>query len=136
MKNEVLHAIECDCQECLDKWEKIEGDTGNSSPSKCLCIHALDGYETYKIDDHTVGVRPFWINTKDRLPPHLEDVLFLYSDKKGSSFLTGWYDEDCEEWICTIVGFFRDLSEKACADSHFKKNKVKYWMPLPVKPEK
>jgi len=24
MKDDVLHAIECDCQECLDKWVKVE----------------------------------------------------------------------------------------------------------------
>jgi hypothetical protein len=28
--------------------------------SKCLCMHALNGYETYAIDDHTIGVRPIW----------------------------------------------------------------------------
>ena len=24
MKDNVLHGIECDCQQCLDKWEKIK----------------------------------------------------------------------------------------------------------------
>ncbi len=76
-----------------------------------------------------------WIRVKDRLPPHHEDVLFLYSDKNGRSFLTGYYDEDNEEWTCAIVAFFRNICEKACDDSHFKKNKVKFWMPLPQPPK-
>lgn len=75
-----------------------------------------------------------WISVKYRLPQHQEEVLFLYSDRSDSSFLTGWYDEDNKEWVCTIVGFFRDISEKAFDDSHFKKNNVKYWMPLPDGP--
>lgn len=61
----VLHAIECDCQECLDKWMKVEEP---ASPSKCLCIHALDGYETYKIDNNTIGVRLIWFDVKHNLP--------------------------------------------------------------------
>ena len=29
MSDNVLHAIECDCQECLDKWEKVEREKMN-----------------------------------------------------------------------------------------------------------
>jgi len=75
-----------------------------------------------------------WISVKDEMPKNLQPVLFLYSDKYGEEVLTGWYDEDNKEWVCTVVGFFRDISEKAYDDCHFKKSKVKYWMPLPKPP--
>ena len=76
-----------------------------------------------------------WISVKDRLPRHLQSVLFLYSDDCGIELLTGWYDQDNKEWVCAIVGFFRDISEKAYDDSHFKKKNVTHWMPLPEPPK-
>lgn len=76
-----------------------------------------------------------WISVKDRLPPNQQEVLFLYSDKNGSEILTGWYDEDNGEWACTIIGFFRDVTEKAYDDAYFKKNKVTHWMTLPLPPK-
>lgn len=79
MKGNVLHAIECVCPECLDKWEKIEKDI---TSSKCLCIHALDGYETYKIDEHTIGVRPIWFDAKKNPPDENEHVL-VYDTTEG-----------------------------------------------------
>jgi len=72
-----------------------------------------------------------WISVKDRLPENHQEVLFIYSDKHGVTLLTGWYDEENHEWVSSITGFLRDISEKAFDDCHFKPNRVKYWMPLP-----
>jgi hypothetical protein len=38
--------------------KSIPGDAVR--PAQCLCIHAIDGDETYKIDNNTIGVRPIW----------------------------------------------------------------------------
>ena len=34
MNDKFLHAIECDCQECLDKWEKVNLQTGIRKDNK------------------------------------------------------------------------------------------------------
>ncbi len=114
MNDKVLHSIECDCQECLNKWVEVE--KGISSP-KCLCIHALDGYETYKIDDNTIGVRPIWFHfLKDdaRFENHCS---YLVSD--GTFVTTAWFDGD------EFVGCESDLI-----------GEIKFWMPFPNRPEK
>jgi hypothetical protein len=77
-----------------------------------------------------------WIKCKDELPKHLESVIFLYKDKKGSEVLTGWYDHDNKEWAQTAVGFltgsaFFDFSD----DLHHKKKYITHWMPLPEAPK-
>lgn len=52
------------------------------SPSKCLCIHALDGFETYKINEHIIGVRPIWFDVNQKLPNENEHVL-VYDTMEG-----------------------------------------------------
>ena len=100
-------------------------------PSKCLCIHALDGYETYKIDDSTIGVRPIWFNVKDRLPANDDDYLTYVMDNgcsyrievqrfyKNPRILKGIYADSSTHW------------EKTTWDD----NIVTHWMPLPETPD-
>lgn len=77
-----------------------------------------------------------WISVKDRLPENHVNVLFLYSDDKGTEYITGWYDEENEEWVSLMVSFFRNIREKSCEDCHFNKKNVHFWMPLPHPPHK
>lgn len=48
--------------------ECIKVSDEQPQPYNLNTITALDGYETYKIDDNTIGIRPKWISCKDRLP--------------------------------------------------------------------
>lgn len=41
MKNDALHAIECDCQECLDKWEKVEKPNHQEKPIKDYSLREM-----------------------------------------------------------------------------------------------
>lgn len=99
--------------------EKIIADEGSSNP-KFLCIHALDGYETYAIDDVKIGVRPLWISVKDRLPN--DDGRVLGTDGKKHEIVC-CINSDCE-WVgATNYGYLMSLQ------------KVTHWMPLPKLPE-
>jgi len=90
-------------------------------PEKCTCIHALDGYETYKIDDNTIGVRPLWIRVEQRLPEDGKDV--LVSEKYRS--------------LKTVkIGHRLGGSDPIWVDDHgYPMDKVTHWMPLPKPPE-
>jgi hypothetical protein len=71
-------------------------------------------FETYKIDDHTIGVRPKWIKCSDRLPPEDLSVLiycspYILMDKRTNP-------KDGNIWACT------------------NKEDVTHWMPLPEAP--
>jgi len=76
-----------------------------------------------------------WIDVIDKLPEHLEPVLFLHSDEYGDEFLTGWHDELNDCWTCTIVGFLTCMIYDSWEDCHFEESKIKYWMPLPQLPK-
>lgn len=105
-KFEVFVCVECLKKELgLNKYgEPMQmnfNDKTPVEPSKCLCIHALDGYETYKIDDNTIGVRPIWIPFKEndsRLENHSS---YIVTD--GRFVTEAYYDVNefvgCEEDI-------------------------------------
>lgn len=63
---------------------QISPNPGKAEPSKCLCIHAIDGYETYFIDDNTIGVRPTWFDVKD-CPKNAPVILTDGDDVLGGS---------------------------------------------------
>lgn len=82
---------------------------------KCECFHCLDGYETYKIDENTIGVRPFWISVKDRLPSENIRVIVLCKDNHIEiEKIT--YPKDHNLWSC------------------ISKEEITHWMPLPQPP--
>ena len=84
----------------------------------CYHIHALDGYETYVIDENTIGVRPIWFNVKNRLPTEHEWILLCNIDFQ----ITTW-------------GTFMD-GKFVNPDLGYKEiYLVTHWMPLPKPPE-
>ncbi len=88
-------------------------------PSQDIKIIGIEGYETYRIDDSSIGVRPKWISVKDRLPPDDEDVL-VNARQNGiyTAHLTIRND-----WICSCL----------CYEGSFLNN-ITHWMPLPEPP--
>jgi hypothetical protein len=73
----------------------------------------MDGCETYKIDEYTIGVRLKWISVKDRLP--IKTVSVLVFDGSYIDVMEYWYDEEGKPKYPLI------------------KN-ITHWMPLPEKP--
>jgi len=85
-------------------------------PPRCLCVQALDGYETYKLEDNIIGVRPIWFSVKDRLPPENIRVLILCKDGYIEiEKIT--YPKDNNLWSC------------------ISKEDITHWMPLPQPPK-
>ena len=39
------------------------------SPEEPIKIIGIEGYQTFAIDNKTIGIRPKWISVKDKLPP-------------------------------------------------------------------
>ena len=125
MKDDVLHAIDCDCQECLDNWVKAEEAV---LPCKPLSIQGIDGCETYKIDENTIGVRPKWISVKDRLP-ECEKCLAVCISEKGKMYNMrhdGWFRDTL--YACRMHG------EEFIIESHGPTLPATHWMPLPEFP--
>lgn len=89
----------------------------------CTHIHALDGYETYLIDENTIGVRPMWINVKDKLPEEYKLVLVNGDD----GVFRAYRDNDAEytSWQCSPIGSY---AGDGCVFG------ITHWMPLPEKP--
>jgi len=50
-------------------------DSETVKPAQPLSILGLEGYETYKIDDNTIGVRPICISVKQKYPKPQETVI-------------------------------------------------------------
>lgn len=86
-----------------------------------------------------------WIKVKDRLPKDDEVLLFHEFKIRGNgskSFIifVGWFDDLNNEWVCGWSGMISSFGcdcEKNFFDDEFrlKKNKVKFWMPLPEPPK-
>lgn len=85
-------------------------------PPRCLCVHAIDGYETYAIDSTTIGVRPKWISVKDEI--NLPEHLCCYFVTDGINVTMAYYD------FSGFVGYDWNLIKI-----------VTHWMPLPNPPE-
>ena len=99
-------------------------DTRAVKPSKCLCIHAIDGYETYMLDENTIAVRPIWIDAKKIAAPSMQTVLLCVEGKviigrnesvqpEKDPYYCSW---DCWPDPCIQV------------------ENVTHWMPLPKPP--
>ncbi len=113
------------------------------SPSKCLCIHALDGYETYKIDDNTIGVRPIWISVNDKEVPKTGKFLFSYHCgiglvSWGQAYTTVNGNSERTHEIYFLILWPQDISENNGEPMQWNDEKMKemdvYWMPLPEMP--
>lgn len=85
-------------------------------PQKCLCTHALNGYETYNIDAFTIVVRPLW-NRFDPKDERLENhCSYLVSD--GNFVSTAWFD--CNEFVGCEAEMLGEIT---------------HWMPFPNGPK-
>jgi hypothetical protein len=94
-------------------------------PQKCLCIHALDGYETYKIDDHTIGVRPFWYDAK-KVPPRKDIPILVVTEFCEMPDVVRWL----EQGTYGYPGFFESNDEYGT-----KEKEILFWMPAPELPK-
>ncbi len=86
------------------------------SSAVCKHIHALDGYETYAIDQFTIGVRPSWINVTNRLPE--PDVMVLTYGNHVDGVKIGYIVSEVHPPLWSRV-----LYDDQC--------KITHWMPLP-----
>jgi hypothetical protein len=91
---------------------------------KCLCIHALDGFETYKIDIDTIGVRPIWYEVDQRRPPSMRDIL-LYAE---GEIHVGWDEAVQPEEEPSFCISLRDSRSCMILEG------VTHWTLLPKKP--
>jgi hypothetical protein len=89
-------------------------------PQKPLSFLGSDGYETYVIDENTIGVRPKWISVEDRLPPDGQTVLIW----SAGYIYQGWYEK-----TSLICGDFYDKDTCLIIEN------VTHWMPLPEPPK-
>ena len=94
-------------------------------PPKCLCIHALEGYETYKIDDHTIGVRLIWFDAKIT-PPRKDIPILVITEFSEMPDVVRWV----QNGTYGIPGFFESNDEYET-----KETNIIYWMPAPVMPK-
>lgn len=97
-------------------------------PLRCLSIHAIDGYEAYKIDDNTIGVRPIWYDVEKFPPPSMIDLLLCVEGK----VILGWNESvqtNEEPSFCCWHEW---------PDQFLYGDGVSHWMhlPKPLQPEK
>lgn len=116
----------------------ITKDSETVHPSQCRCIHA----------DDTIGVRPIWVDVKDRLPKEGERVLVLSS--KGMCCVALVVSIDEYLTISKAAKFIGVDAERVCcgkrisdiwqlypigSDASYEGDfDVTHWMPLPHKP--
>lgn len=125
MKDEILHPIECACEKCKERARVESGNGIALQPQKCLCIHALDGYETYKVDDNTIDVRPFWYESKVK-PPRKDIPILVVKEFSEMPDVVRWL----EDGTYGESGFFESNDEY-----DIKEEDILYWMPLPQPPK-
>jgi hypothetical protein len=93
-------------------------------PKNYLCIDALDGYETYKIDENTIGVRPKWIEARKKTPRKDIPILILTEFCEMPDVVI-WL----EDGTYGQPGFFESNNEY-----EIKEEDITYWMPAPEPP--
>lgn len=96
-------------------------------PEKPLSIQGMDGIETFKIDENTIGVRPKWISVKERMPPNSVYVLVAVYDPRPNVEM--YFIEIAER----MNNNWFDGKDGDCIAS--KHSSVTHWMPLPDEPK-
>jgi hypothetical protein len=97
-------------------------------PSNNINIIGIDGYETYKIDESTIGIRPKWISVKDK-PCELKECLAIVKSEKEkiyNCYARGWF-------IDTIYSCRMDNGD-FMIESHGTRLPATHWMSLPPPP--
>ena len=103
------------------------------SPPNNLTITGMDGYETYKINDYTLGVRPKWIKCSDQLPEN-DDVVIVFNHKDGVH--AGYFDkEEVQGYIEDDGTFFKTNSGWEVYYEWAPYMAPTHWMPLPKPPQ-
>lgn len=95
------------------------------SPQKCLCISALDGYETFMINENTIGVRPFWKDAKT-IPPRKDIPILVVTEFDEMPNVVRWL----EEGTYGDPGFY-----EANDEYETKQEAILYWMAAPEVPK-
>lgn len=116
-----------------------EGITTSPSPIMiigCPVFHGSDGYETYVIDENTMGVRPIWFSVKDQPAP--KDKPFLAEVLLGNHFLGK--DDRTRDIRCCVWNEFSERFTEHCDcsgyDHEIESIEILNWMPLPKPPKK
>lgn len=100
-----------------------------------LNIRGSDSYETYVIDESTIGVRPKWISVEDRLPEDYYEYVLVYARMDG--------DEPCPTSIARqfkgeweMLNHADQSNAVACGDLtwYMSEEDITHWMPLPKPP--
>ncbi len=109
-------------------------------PSKEACVatqdymtidlQGLDGYETFAIDSHTVGIRPKWISVEEKEPPKDGTPFLCFDPQQAKNFVHG----------CIYVVRFEEETNHSkagyveCGGECYFKWTPTHWMPLPKPP--
>ncbi len=94
-------------------------------PQKPLSIQGIDGYETYKIDENTIGVRPKWIEARNQ-PARKDIPILVLTEFSEMPDVVIWI----EDGTYGQPGFFESNNEYET-----KEQDITYWMPAPEIPE-
>ena len=107
-------------------------------PERCFSIKGMEGLETYKIDEYTIGVRHKWISVKDRLPELYNFVLVLANFQgtgEPKPCCIARLEED-KKWdfsnhihLYPNYGAWQDIEYEICSDD------ITHWMTLPEIPK-
>jgi len=100
-----------------------EFNIGYIGPAKQIKMLGFDGFETFKIDDVTIGIRPKWISVKDEFPENGHYVLAF----DGSDIFIVKFNRTSR--AKKIEGYFSGSCE--CEDF----NEITHWIPLPHTPK-
>lgn len=97
-----------------------------SDSQKCLCIHnLLDCFETFVIDENTIGIRPIWFDAFANPSPPLETVHLLVDGK----VIIGWNESAQPEEDPVYCSW------ELWPECHIKGEGVTHWAPLLKAPE-
>jgi len=85
----------------------------------------IGGFETYAIDENTIGVRPKWISVEDELPGQYDNILMTYNDLVAyGEFANG-------KFLYPNLSCTHRKSYCKCEEQEG----ITHWMPLPGPPK-
>lgn len=102
-------------QENVNEGQLTPGMVVSFPVHNVFTLTGMSGYETYFIDNHTIGVRPKWISVKEQIPAEWEKVLAT---------------DGIQIWIDYVV-MFSTTDYIWGSVMHNDQDRVKFWMPLP-----
>ncbi len=126
-----------------DMEEGFDIDEG-VSPCQPISIQGVEGYETYKIDESTIGVRPKWVSVKKQPAPKEGKFLFSYHcgvglASWGQAYTTINGNSERTHELYFLVLCPMDITENECEPMQWNEEKMVemdvYWMPVPLPKE-